>query len=184
MAEAKSTEFRWYVLHTHSGFEAKAKSGLEEGARNHGLSDHLGEVIIPTENVAESKKGEKTARARKFFPGYILVQLKLSDRLWHVVKNTPRVIGFVGNATNPPPVPEHEVARIRGQMTDGLTAPKPAASFHIADHVRVADGPFKNFVGVVEEVNSDKAKVRVLVSIFGRATPVELDFSQVEPVTA
>jgi transcriptional antiterminator NusG len=184
MSEVNPSDLKWYVLHTHSGFEAKAKTGLEDGARNHNMGDCLGEIIIPTENVVETKKGEKAQRARKFFPGYILVQLKLTKEMWHVVKNTPRVIGFVGNATNPPPIPEHEVARIRGQMVEGLKAPKAAATFHVGDSVRVIDGPFKNFTGSVEEVNQDKAKIRVLVSIFGRATPVELDFTQVEPATA
>jgi transcriptional antiterminator NusG len=179
---AKGNErMKWYVIHTHSGFEARARTQLEETAKNHGVDDLLGEVIIPMENVVEVKKGEKSQRARKFFPGYILAQMELDARMWHVVKNTPRVIGFVGNATNPPPVPQHEVDRIRGQMEEGMKAPKPMLTFQEGDQVRVIDGPFKNFSGVVEEVNPDKAKVRVLVSIFGRATPVELDFVQVEP---
>ncbi len=179
--ESTQPAMNWYVIHTHSGFEAKAKTGLQETAKQHGMEEYLGEVIIPMENVVEVKKGEKSQRARKFFPGYILVEMELNDRMWHVVKNSPRVIGFVGGTTNPPPVPKHEVDRIRGQMEEGMKAPKPVLSFREGDQVRVIDGPFKNFSGVVEEVNPDKAKVRVLVSIFGRATPVELDFVQVEP---
>lgn len=183
-ATPKATDrMKWYVIHTHSGFENRARTQLEETAKNHGVDELLGEIIIPMENVVEVKKGEKNQRARKFFPGYILAQMELNAEMWHVVKNAPRVIGFVGNATNPPPVPQHEVDRIRGQMEEGMKAPKPMLTFQDGDQVRVIDGPFKNFNGVVEEVNPDKAKVRVLVSIFGRATPVELDFVQVEPAT-
>lgn len=183
MGEDRTENMKWYVIHTHSGFETKARLGLQETARQYKMEDYLGEIIIPMENVVEVKKGEKSERARKFFPGYILAQMELSDRMWHVVKNSPRVIGFVGGTTNPPPVPMHEVERIRGQMEQGMKAPTPVLSFKEGDPVRVIDGPFKNFNGVVEEVNPDKAKVRVLVSIFGRATPVELDFVQVEPTS-
>lgn len=177
-----SENMHWYVVHTHSGFEQKAKLGLRETARQYGLEDSLGEIIIPMEQVVEVKKGERAERAKKFFPGYMLVQLELTDQMWHVVKNAPRVIGFIGG-TKPQPVPQHEVDRIRGQMEEGLKAPKAAISFREGDQVRVIDGPFKNFSGSVEEVNPDKEKVRVLVSIFGRATPVELDFVQVEPLS-
>lgn len=177
----KSENMSWYVVHTHSGYEAKARLGLIETARQHQMEFSLGEIIIPMEQVVEVKKGEKAQRAKKFFPGYILVELDLSDAMWHVVKNAPRVIGFIGG-TKPQPVPQHEVDRIRGQMEEGLKAPKAAISFAEGDQVRVIDGPFKNFSGSVEEVNPDKEKVRVLVSIFGRATPVELDFVQVEPL--
>jgi len=185
MSEETQNNLKWYVIHTHSGFEKKAKIGLEESAKNHNLSHCLGEVIIPTETpAAEPKKGEKAAKEKKFFPGYILVQLDLTKEMWHVVKDTPRIIGFVGNAVTPPPVPPREIERILGQMKDGLRPSKATATFHVGDNVKVIDGPFKNFSGSVEEVNQDKSKVRVLVSIFGRATPVELDFVQVEPVTA
>ncbi len=177
-----TSRMHWYVVHTHSGYELKARIGLIETAKNHKMSDFLGEIIIPMEQVVEVKKGEKSERARKFFPGYILVQLELTDDMWHVVKNAPRVIGFVGNQTMPPPVPPPEIERIRGQMEAGLKAPKASISFAVGHQVRVIDGPFKNFSGSVEEVNPDKEKVRVLVSIFGRATPVELDFVQVEPL--
>ncbi len=178
----KNTEgMSWYFVQTHSSYENRAKVGLLEQARLAGKEDDLGDVIIPMEAVVEVKKGERSARARKFFPGYMLVQLRLTDEMWHVIKDTPRIIGFVGGGTNPPPIPQHEVNRILGQMEEGMKAPTPVLSFQEGDQVRVIDGPFKNFSGVVEEVNPDKAKVRVLVSIFGRATPVELDFVQVEP---
>jgi transcriptional antiterminator NusG len=179
--EPKDTSrMNWYVVHTHSGYEVKARIGLIETTKQHKMQDSLGEIIIPMEQVVEVKKGEKSERARKFFPGYILVQLELSDGMWHVVNNSPRVIGFVGHQTMPPPLPPHEVERIRGQMEAGLKAPKTSISFAVGHQIRVIDGPFKNFTGCVEEVNPDKEKVRVLVSIFGRATPVELDFVQVE----
>ena len=174
-----TTDMSWYVVHTHSSYELKARIGLREMARQHKMEHGLGEIIIPMEAVVEVKKGEKAERRRKFFPGYILVQLELTDKMWHVVKNSPRVIGFIGG-TKPQPVPAAEVERIRGQMEAGLKAPKAEISFREGDQVRVIDGPFKNFSGSVEEVNPDKEKVRVLVSIFGRATPVELDFVQVE----
>ncbi|MCB9508082.1 MAG: transcription termination/antitermination protein NusG [Myxococcales bacterium] len=180
---SEPTKKSWYVVHTHSGFEAKARLGLIETARQRGCEALLGEIIIPMENVVEVKKGEKAERARKFFPGYILVELELTPETWYVVKNAPRVIGFIGGTT-PQPVPAHEVARIKGQMEEGLKAPKAAISFRVGDAIKVIDGPFKNFSGTVEEVNPDKEKVRVLVSIFGRATPVELDFVQVEPIAA
>jgi transcriptional antiterminator NusG len=179
---SEEPNMKWYAVHTHSGYEAKAKLGLIETAKNHKQSHLLGEVIIPMETVVEMKAGERTERERKFIPGYMLVQAEMTDEMWHVVNEAPRIIGFVGGTT-PHPVPPHEIARIVGQMEQGLKAPKAAVSFVIGDQVRVIDGPFKNFSGGVEEVNPDKEKVRVLVSIFGRATPVELDFVQVEIAT-
>jgi len=175
---------KWYVVQAYSGQEENARIGLVETAKQYGKSDQIGEIIVPMENVVEVKKGEKTERARKLLPGYLLVQMHLSNEMWHVVKNSPKVLGFIGNATNPPPVPMHEVDRLRGQMEAGLNAPKAVLSFQEGDQVRVIDGPFKNFTGVVEEVNPDKARVWVLVSIFGRATPLELDFVQVEAGTS
>ncbi|TVR02817.1 MAG: transcription termination/antitermination factor NusG [Deltaproteobacteria bacterium] len=174
---------RWYVVNTHSGYEAKARLGLQETARQHGMEHALGEIFIPMEEVVEVKKGEKSSRERKFFPGYMLVQMELSPKMWHVVKQAPKIIGFIGGASEPTPLSEREVRRIRGQMEEGLKAQKTSISFSEGDLVKVIDGPFKNFSGNVEEVNADKQKVRVLVSIFGRATPVELDFVQVEPVS-
>ncbi len=177
------SDMQWYVVHTHSGYELKARIGLQQTAAQYKQSHNLGEIIIPMEQVVEVKKGERSERAKKFFPGYILVQLELTDEMWHVVKDSPRVIGFIGG-TKPQPVPPHEVERILGQMEEGLKAPKASIEFAEGDQVRVIDGPFKNFSGVVEEVNPDKEKVRVLVSIFGRATPVELEFDEVEPLAS
>ena len=172
---------KWYFIQAHSGHEPRAAENLKEQARQAGLSADLGRVVVPMETVVEVKNGEKTERKRKFYPGYILVQMRFSTEMWHAVRKTPRVSGFVGNATEPTPIREREVQKILGLMEEGSKAPTPVLSFHAGDHVRVIDGPFKNFSGTVEEVNPDKAKVRVLVSIFGRATPVELDFVQVEP---
>lgn len=175
---------RWYVVHTYSGYENKAKKSLEDRIRLEGLQDQFGEILIPTETVQEStKSGGKRTTKRKFMPGYMLVQMALSDRTFHAVKNTPKVTGFVGAAatdTHPPPVPDAEVARLTSQMTEGTLKPKPRVVFEEGNTVRVTDGPFANFTGNVEEVRTEKAKLRVSVSIFGRATPVELDFSQVE----
>jgi transcription termination/antitermination protein NusG len=183
MAAAKDGEKidkKWYVVHTYSGFENKAKKSLEEKIKQNGLTEFFGDILIPMENVVEMVKGEKRASKRKFFPGYILVQMELNDRTWHLVKNTPKITGFVGNATKPPAVSEHEIARLTTQLSEGALKPKPKVEFEEGDNVRVVDGPFSNFNGTVEEVNPDKGRVRVLVSIFGRATPVELDFMQVE----
>jgi len=173
--------FRWYVVHTYSGYENRAKKSLEERIKTASLTDLFGEVLIPTENVVElGKGGAKKTTKRKFFPGYMLVQMELNDDSWHLVKGTPKVTGFVGGSTRPPAVPEVEVRRLTRQIDEGALKPKPRVVFEDGENVRVIDGPFANFNGVVESVNHDKAKVRVLVSIFGRATPVELDFIQVE----
>jgi transcription termination/antitermination protein NusG len=178
---------KWYVVHTYSGFENKAKKSLEERIKQHSLEDLFGDILIPMENVVEMVKGEKRASKRKFFPGYILVQIQelkkdeaFSMRAMHLVKNTPKVTGFVGDAQQPPAVSEAEIARLTTQLSEGALKPKPKVEFETGDNVRVVDGPFSNFNGTVEEVNPDKGRVRVLVSIFGRATPVELDFMQVE----
>lgn len=173
-------DMKWYIVHAHSGFEAKAKAGLYERAERVGKRDLFGEVLIPVESVVELVKGQKKSTERKFFPGYILVQMILNDETWHIVKATPRISGFVGSARTPPAVPEAEVARITNQMVEGAQKAKPKFSFKDGDNVRVIDGPFANFNGTVEEVKPEKNKLRVLVSIFGRATPVELDFIQVE----
>ena len=177
---ADAPEMKWYFVHTHSGYEQRANDGLIAQAAQVGLSDLLGEIVIPMEQIVEVKNGETTTRNRKFFPGYILVRLVLTDAMWHVVKDTPRIIGFVGDTRRPPPIPQAEVDRIRSQMEGDKEAPKAVLSFREGDPVRVINGPFKNFNGVVEEVNAERQRVRVLVSIFGRATPVELDFIQVE----
>jgi transcriptional antiterminator NusG len=175
------TTKKWYVVHTYSGFENKAKKSLEERIKLESLGDNFGEILIPVENVVEMVKGEKRTSKRKFFPGYILVQMEMNDRTKHLVKNTPKVTGFLGgDPLNPSPVPDREVARITTQIQEGTAAPKPKVQFTEGDAVRVIDGPFSNFSGTVEEVQADKGKVRVQISIFGRATPVTLDFMQVE----
>lgn len=170
---------RWYGVHTYSGFENKVKLSLLERIKNHGLEESFGEVLIPSETVMEMKKGERRTTSRKFFPGYILVQMDLSDETWHVVKETAKVTGFVGG-NNPVPIPDEEVNKITRRMEEGAEKPRPKIQFEVGETVRVIDGPFLNFAGVVEDVKPDKAKLRVMVSIFGRATPVELEFMQVE----
>ncbi len=170
----------WYVVHTYSGYEHKAKAALEERVKSRGMSDLFGEVLVPAEKVVELVKGRKKTSSRKFFPGYILVQMVLTDETWHIVKDTPKVTGFVGDATSPSPISEQEVREITHQMEEGASRPKPKVLFEAGESVKVVDGPFADFNGVVEEVKPDKGKLRVLISIFGRATPVELDFVQVE----
>ncbi len=176
----EESEFKWYVVHTYSGYEQKAKLALLERIRQHHMEKQFGDVLIPSENVIELVRGEKKTTSRKFFPGYMLVKMILSDSTWHLVKSTPKITGFVGNAITPPAVPEEEVSRITNQMAEGTLKPRPKVQFEEGESVRVVDGPFVNFNGVVEEVKPDKGKLRVLVSIFGRSTPVELDFVQVE----
>jgi len=175
-------EMRWYVVHTYSGFENKAKKSLEDKIRLEGLQEYFGEILIPMEQVVEMVKGEKKTTRRKFFPGYILVQMNMNDRSWHLVKNTPKITGFVGAAHNqqPPPISDAEVKRLTTQISEGTLKPRPKVQYEVGDTVRVVDGPFANFNGTIEEVNPEKGRVKVLVSIFGRATPVELDFMQVE----
>lgn len=170
----------WYVVHTYSGFEQKAKAALEERVKSLGLSDLIGEVLVPAEKVVELVKGKKKTSSRKFFPGYVLVHMVLNDETWHIIKNTPKVTGFVGDATDPCPISEDEVRAITHQMEEGASRPKPKVLFESGENVKVIDGPFADFNGVVEEVKPEKGKLRVLISIFGRATPVELDFVQVE----
>ena len=176
----EESALKWYVVHTYSGYEQKAKLALLERIRQHKMEKQFGEVLIPSENVIELVRGEKKTTSRKFFPGYMLVKMILSDATWHLVKSTPKITGFVGNAVTPPAVPEEEVSRITNQMQEGTLKPRPKVQFEEGESVRVVDGPFVNFNGVVEEVKPDKGKLRVLVSIFGRSTPVELDFVQVE----
>lgn len=171
---------QWYVIHTYSGYEMKAKQNLEESISKLGKEDLFGEVLVPTENVVEMVKGKKRETKRKFFPGYILVNMELTDESWYIVKNTPKITGFVGGGTTPPPIPEAEVKRITQQIEEGSLKPKPKAVFERGESVRIIDGPFTSFNGVVDEVKPEKGKLRVSVSIFGRATPVELDFTQVE----
>lgn len=170
----------WYVVHTYSGFEQKAKLALEERIRSLKKESFFGEILVPSENVVEIRKGQKKTTIRKFFPSYILVNLELNDDTWHVIKGTPKITGFVGNSTNPPMVSEEEVAKITKRIDEGQMKPKMKVVFEKGDSVRVNDGPFNTFNGVVDEVNQDKGRLKVLVSIFGRSTPVELEFTQVE----
>ncbi len=171
---------KWYVVHTYSGYENKVKSALEEKIRSLGKEDLFGEILVPTEKVVDMVKGVKKTATRKFFPGYILVNMELTDETWHIVKNIPKVTGFVGGTQKPPTISEEEVNRITRQMEEGAVRPKPKVLFERGESVRVIDGPFTNFTGIVEEVRPEKGKLRVLVSIFGRQTPVELEFVQVE----
>jgi transcriptional antiterminator NusG len=171
---------QWYVVHTFSGYEYKVKTALEERIKTLGKQEFFGEVLVPTEKVVELVKGKKKTSSRKFFPGYILVQMEMNEETWHIVKGTPKVTGFVGGGTNPPPVPDEEVKAITHQMEEGAAKPRPRVLFSVGESVKVVDGPFADFNGVVEEVKPEKGKLRVLISIFGRATPVELDFVQVE----
>lgn len=171
---------KWYGVHTYSGYENKVKLTLEERIRALGAEDFFGEVLIPSETVVELKKGERRTSSRKFFPGYILVRMELNNETWHIVKDTPKVTGFVGGGIAPPAIPDEEVAKITTRMEEGVERPKPKVEFEVGETVRVVDGPFLNFTGVVEDVKPDKGKLKVMVSIFGRVTPVELEFIQVE----
>jgi len=179
----KRKDMKWYVVNTHSGYENKAKIALQERIDAAGLEDHFGEILIPVETVIESRRGEKRTTTRKFFPGYMLVQMKLTDQVWHLIKSTPKVTGFVGGGSNPPAMPEHEIQRILSQMQESEEQPDLVQTLEEGDNVRVNEGPFSNFTGVVEQVDVDKSRVRVLVSIFGRVVPVELEFGQVEKVS-
>jgi transcription termination/antitermination protein NusG len=177
----KGEGMKWYVVHTYSGYEHKAKAALEERVRSLHVDAKIGKVLVPVERVQElGKGGQRKIASRKFFPGYIFVNMILDDETWHVIKNTPKITGFVGHSTNPPEVPESEVFGIEQQMEEGALRPKPKVLFEVGEAIKVVDGPFQDFNGTVEEVKPEKGKVRVLISIFGRATPVELDFVQVE----
>ena len=172
---------RWYVVHAYSGFEKSVARNLIERIERAGMKDRFGEVLVPVEEVVEMKGGQKKTAERKFFPGYVLVQMEMDDDTWHLVKSTPKVTGFVGGtATKPAPITEKEVQSILDQMREGVEKPRPKVLFEVGELVRVIDGPFTDFNGNVEEVNYDKSKLRVSVMIFGRATPVELGFGQVE----
>jgi len=174
--------FSWYVVHTYSGYENKAKTALEDRVKSLKMQQYFDTVIVPEENVIELVKGKKKTTKRRFFPGYILVRMILTDETWHIVKDTPKITGFVGDRSRPVPVPESEVEKMTKRITEGQEKPRPKISFQEGENVRVVDGPFSNFNGTVEEVNMDKGKLKVLVSIFGRSTPVELEFIQVEKI--
>jgi transcription termination/antitermination protein NusG len=171
--------FRWYVVHTYSGYENRVKHSLQERIQAAGMQDSFADILIPEEDIVELISGEKRTSKRKFFPGYILVQMELNDSTWHIVKETPKVTGFIGSKDKPSPIPDGDVDLLRTRIDEGTLKPKPKFKFEEGDHVRIIDGPFTNFDGVIDEVKPEKGKLRVIVSIFGRSTPVELDFVQV-----
>jgi transcription termination/antitermination protein NusG len=173
---------RWYVIHTYSGFENKVKQSIEQRVVAAGMSAALSRVMIPTETVVELKKGKRREASQKFFPGYVLIRVEMSDDLWYLIKNTPKVTGFVGPGVRPTPIPDEQVRAILHQVETGAERPKHRISFTRGESVRVIDGPFSNFTGVVDEVKPDKGRLKVMVSIFGRPTPVDLEFLQVERV--
>lgn len=174
---------RWYVVHAYSGFEKSVQRALEDRINRAGMTDKFGKILVPVEEVVEMKGGQKHMSERKFFPGYVLVEMEMADDTWHLVKHTSKVTGFVGGAKNrPAPISEAEVMKIVNQMKEGVEKPRPKVEWEVGELVRVKEGPFTDFNGAIEDVNYDKSKVRVSVTIFGRATPVELDFAQVEKV--
>lgn len=173
-------EARWYVLHVYSGFENKVAQSIREQAVQQGMEDMFDQILVPTEEVVEVRRGQKVNAERKFFPGYVLLKMVMTDESWHLVKNTPKVTGFLGGRGRPNPITEREAERIMKQVQEGIDRPKPSVTFEIGEQVRVADGPFASFNGLVEDVDEEKARLKVSVSIFGRSTPVDLEFSQVE----
>jgi transcriptional antiterminator NusG len=171
---------KWYIIHTHSGFEQKVKGAILERAKARGLEELVAMVLVPMETVEEKVKGERKLSTRKFYPGYVLVQMEMNDDTWHLVKDTPKVTGFVGSKEEPAAIPEEDAAKIIAQMQEGVLRPKPKIKFETGDKVQVTDGPFANFTGVVDEVRPDRGRVRVMISVFGRPSPVELEFTQLE----
>lgn len=171
--------FRWYVIHVYSGFEKKVAQSIEEQAKQSGMDEEIKQVLVPIEEVVEMRRGAKVQAERKFFPGYVLVHMELTDETWHLVKNTPKVTDFLGGKGRPTPISDHEAERIIHQVQEGIDRPKPSVTFEVGEQVRVCDGPFNSFNGLVEEVDEERARLKVAVSIFGRATPVELEYAQV-----
>lgn len=173
-------EARWYVIHVYSGFERKVAQSIDEQVRTSGMADRIEQVLVPIEEVVEVRRGSKVNAERKFFPGYVLVKMIMTDETWHLVKNTPKVTGFLGGRGRPTPISEAEAMRIMHQVQEGIERPKPSITFEVGEQVRVSDGPFTSFSGLVEEVDEARARLKVAVSIFGRSTPVELEYAQVE----
>ncbi len=174
---------KWYVLHVYSGFESKVAEAIKEKAGKRGLSAQVEEILVPTEEIVEVKRGQRVNTERKFFPGYVLAKLDLDDNVWHLIKDTPKVSGFLGAGGNKPiPISEAEAQRIMNQVQEGIDRPRPSVVYDIGEEVKVTDGPFASFNGIVEEIDEEKSKLKVSVSIFGRATPVELEYAQVEKI--
>jgi transcriptional antiterminator NusG len=173
-------DHKWYIVHAYSNFEKKVAEAIRQGAKEKGLEGLFEDVFVPTEDVTEVRRGRKITSERRFYPGYVLVKMVLNDQTYHLVKDTPKVTGFLGSGKKPIPVPQKEVDRIRGVMTDSVERPRSTITFEIGENVRVTEGPFASFSGVVEDVDEEQARLKVAVSIFGRATPVELEFTQVE----
>jgi len=171
---------RWYIVHAYSGFEKKVAEAIREQIEQKDMSDLIEQVLVPTEEVVEMRRGQKVNSERKFFPGYVLVKMDMTNDSYHLVKNVGKVTGFLGTANKPQPIPDREAERILQQMQDGIERPKPSITFEIGEQVRVSDGPFASFNGIVEDVDEERTRLKVSVSIFGRATPVELEYTQVE----
>lgn len=178
----KGSRSRWYIVHAYSGFEQKIKQQIEEKAIQNGIADHIEEIVIPTENVVEVRRGKKVDAEKKFFPGYILVKMQLTDEAWHLIKNTDKVTGFLGAGGKPQRIPQSEVDAIFKQMEEGVSGSSSGIFYEVGETVKVTDGPFDSFTGTIEEVDEEREKVKVSVSIFGRSTPVELDYMQVKKV--
>ncbi len=172
----------WFVLHTYSGYEKKVAEQIRERLRQNAKSEFVGEILVPEERVVEVRGGKKRESSRKFFPGYILIEMEMDETAWQIVKDTPRITGFLGDARSPSPLKADEVSRIKEQLTGAAEKPKPKYLYDVGESVRVIDGPFANFTGTLDEVNMERAKVKVMISVFGRATPVELEFSQIEKI--
>ena len=171
---------RWYIVHAYSNFEKKVAQHLTDQARQQGLEDCFSEILVPTEDVVEIRRGRKVASERRFFPGYVLAKMEMTDQAYHLIKNTPKVTGFLGSDKKPIPISDAEAERILHQVQEGIERPRPTISYEVGEQVRVADGPFASFSGLIEEVDEERSRVKVAVSIFGRPTPVELEFAQVE----